>query len=86
MSNKSSFDPSTSPCISMCRLESIESKQMTILQTNNLLDKDCINVELCISCGRTRDEIVNWKEYDINQKEIIFYLSNKRLLEKLGKI
>lgn len=42
--------------------------------------------EMCISCGRLRDEIVNWREYDDNQKQIVFQLSNKRLLEKLAKI
>jgi predicted Fe-S protein YdhL (DUF1289 family) len=44
------------------------------------------NEEMCISCGRLRDEIVNWREYDDNQKQIVFQLSNKRLLEKLAKI
>jgi len=44
------------------------------------------NIELCISCGRTRDEIVNWREFDQVQKDIVFKLSNMRLLEKLGKI
>jgi predicted Fe-S protein YdhL (DUF1289 family) len=42
--------------------------------------------EMCISCGRLRNEIVNWREYDDNQKQIVFQLSNKRLLEKLAKI
>ena len=42
--------------------------------------------EMCISCGRLRDEIVNWREYDDNQKQIVFQLSNKRVLEKLAKI
>jgi len=42
--------------------------------------------EMCISCGRLRDEIVNWKEYDDNQKQIVFQLSNNRLLRKLAKI
>jgi len=42
--------------------------------------------EMCISCGRLRNEIVNWREYDNNQKQIVFQLSNKRLLEKLAKI
>jgi|DEB0MinimDraft_3_1074331.scaffolds.fasta_scaffold90612_1 predicted Fe-S protein YdhL (DUF1289 family) len=44
------------------------------------------NIELCISCGRTRDEIVNWQEFDQVQKDIVFTLCNQRLLEKLGKI
>ena len=44
------------------------------------------NIELCISCGRTRDEIVNWREFDQVQKDIVFTLCNQRLLEKLGKI
>jgi predicted Fe-S protein YdhL (DUF1289 family) len=44
------------------------------------------NEQICISCGRLRDEIVNWQEYDNNQKQIVFQLSNKRLLEKLAKI
>jgi len=44
------------------------------------------NIELCISCGRTRDEIVNWQEFDQVQKDIVFALCNQRLLEKLGKI
>jgi predicted Fe-S protein YdhL (DUF1289 family) len=42
--------------------------------------------EICISCGRLRDEIVNWREYDDNQKQIVFQLSNNRLLRKLAKI
>jgi len=42
--------------------------------------------EMCISCGRLRDEIVNWREYDNNQKQIVFQLSNNRLLRKLAKI
>ena len=42
--------------------------------------------EMCISCGRLRDEIVNWREYDDNQKQIVFQLSNNRLLRKLAKI
>jgi len=42
--------------------------------------------EMCISCGRLRDEIVNWREYDDNQKQIVFQLSNNRLLKKLAKI
>jgi len=42
--------------------------------------------EMCISCGRLRDEIVNWQEYDDNQKQIVFQLSNNRLLRKLAKI
>jgi len=42
--------------------------------------------EMCISCGRLRDEIVNWKEYDDNKKQIVFQLSNNRLLRKLAKI
>jgi len=42
--------------------------------------------EICISCGRLRDEIVNWREYDDNQKQIVFQLSNNRLLKKLAKI
>lgn len=43
------------------------------------------NIEMCISCGRTRDEIVNWREFDQVQKDIVFALCNQRLLEKLGK-
>ena len=43
------------------------------------------NIEMCISCGRTRDEIVNWREFDQAQKDIVFKLSNQRMLEKLGK-
>ena len=42
--------------------------------------------EVCISCGRLRNEIVNWREYDDNQKQIVFQLSNNRLLRKLAKI
>ena len=42
--------------------------------------------EICISCGRLRDEIVNWREYNDNQKQIVFQLSNNRLLRKLAKI
>ena len=42
--------------------------------------------EMCISCGRLRNEIVNWREYDDNQKQIVFQLSNNRLLRKLAKI
>jgi len=42
--------------------------------------------EMCISCGRLRDEIVNWREYNDNQKQIVFQLSNNRLLRKLAKI
>lgn len=44
------------------------------------------NTELCIACGRTRSEIVNWSEFNQSQKETVFAISNKRLLEKLGKI
>lgn len=44
------------------------------------------NIEMCISCGRTRDEIVNWSEFDQVQKDIVFKLSNERMLKKLGKI
>ena len=44
------------------------------------------SVEMCISCGRTRDEIVNWSEFDRAQKDIVFKLSNERMLKKLGKI
>ena len=44
------------------------------------------NIEMCISCGRTRDEIVNWSEFNQSQKETVFAISNKRLLKKLGKI
>lgn len=44
------------------------------------------NIEMCISCGRTRDEIVNWREFDQAQKDIVFKLSNERMLKKLGKI
>jgi len=74
-----------SPCIFQCRLETIDSEQMTILQTNNLLDKDCNNTELCIACGRTRSEIVNWSEFDQAQRDIVFKLSNERMLKKLAK-
>lgn len=44
------------------------------------------NVELCISCGRTREEIVNWKEMDSIDKANVFKISNERLLRKLAKI
>ena len=44
------------------------------------------DIEMCISCGRTRDEIVNWSEFDQAQKDIVFKLSNERMLKKLGKI
>ena len=44
------------------------------------------NIELCISCGRTRDEIVNWRDFDQAQRNTVFQLSNQRLLGKLGKI
>ena len=43
------------------------------------------NTELCIACGRTRSEIVNWSEFDQAQKDIVFKLSNERMLKKLGK-
>ena len=43
------------------------------------------DIELCISCGRTRDEIVNWSEFDQVQKDIVFKLSNERMLKKLAK-
>ena len=44
------------------------------------------NTELCIACGRTRSEIVNWRDFDQAQRDTVFQLSNQRLLEKLGKI
>jgi len=44
------------------------------------------NTELCIACGRTRSEIVNWSEFNDAQKKTVFAISNKRLLKKLGKI
>ena len=43
------------------------------------------DIELCTSCGRTRSEIVNWSEFDQAQKDIVFKLSNERMLKKLGK-
>ena len=57
-----------SPCISMCRLESID------------------NEDICISCGRTRDEIVNWRDMDDIDKQNVFKISNDGLLKKLAKI
>ena len=62
---------------------------------DNFSDSPCLyqcrlesidNIELCISCGRTRDEIVNWRDFDQAQRNTVFQLSNQRLLEKLGKI
>lgn len=38
---------------------------------------------MCIACGRTRDEIVNWREFDDAQREVIFKISNERLMQKL---
>jgi predicted Fe-S protein YdhL (DUF1289 family) len=40
---------------------------------------------MCIACGRTREEIVNWKDFDEKQKEVVFVMSNQRILEKLAK-
>lgn len=42
-------------------------------------------LEMCIACGRTREEIVNWKDFDDKQKEVVFVMSNQRILEKLAK-
>ena len=42
-------------------------------------------IEMCIACGRTRAEIVNWKDFDEKQKEVVFVMSNQRILEKLAK-
>ena len=44
------------------------------------------NEEMCISCGRLRDEIVNWRDMDTIDKQNVFKISNERLLRKLGKI
>ena len=44
------------------------------------------NQEMCISCGRLRDEIVNWSQLDSIDKENVFRISNERLLRKVGKI
>lgn len=58
------------------------------------IDSPCISLcrletyqdlELCAACGRTRSEIVNWKSFDDSQKEVVFRMSNERLLEKLAK-
>jgi predicted Fe-S protein YdhL (DUF1289 family) len=43
------------------------------------------SLELCAACGRTRSEIVNWRDFDDKQKEVVFRMSNERLLEKLAK-
>ena len=44
------------------------------------------DLELCASCGRTRSEIVNWRDMDDIDKENVFRISNERLLRKVGKI
>lgn len=44
------------------------------------------NQDMCISCGRLRDEIVNWQDMDSIDKQNVFKISNERLLRKLGKI
>jgi predicted Fe-S protein YdhL (DUF1289 family) len=44
------------------------------------------DLELCASCGRTRSEIVNWRDMDDIDKENVFRISNERLLRKLAKI
>lgn len=44
------------------------------------------NEEMCISCGRLREEIVNWSQLDSIDKENVFRISNERLLRKVGKI
>jgi len=42
------------------------------------------SLELCAACGRTRSEIVNWRDFDDKQKEVVFKMSNQRLLDKLS--
>ena len=44
------------------------------------------DLELCASCGRTRSEIINWRDMDPIDKENVFRISNERLLRKLAKI
>ena len=44
------------------------------------------NEEICISCGRLRDEIVNRRDMDPIDKQNVFRISNERLLRKLAKI
>ena len=44
------------------------------------------DLELCASCGRTRSEIINWRDMDSIDKQNVFRISNERLLRKLAKI
>ena len=62
---------------------------------DNFSDSPCIyqcrlesvdNQDMCISCVRLRDEIVNWSQLDPIDKENVFKISNERLLRKLAKI
>ncbi len=62
--------------------------------TDNFSDSPCTfqcqlesvdNQDMCISCGRLRDEIVNWSQLDPIDKKNVFRISNERLLKKLAK-
>lgn len=64
------------------------------MTTNNFDNSPCTfqcrlesidNQEICISCGRLRDEIVYWSDMDPIDKENVFRMSNERLLKKLAK-
>lgn len=64
------------------------------MTTNNFDNSPCTfqcrlesidNQEICISCGRLRDEIIHWSDMDPIDKENVFRMSNERLLKKLAK-